>query len=246
MVYSRNDHPSIHENTYCDAAATWSMTWTLAHSIGMLLVVGAALTLGDARPVAAFGAASLAVLVALRAGSWTPSGRFGVANAVTALRVALILVLAALPRIGPPASLLVVGIFALDGADGFLARRTGTISSFGANFDMETDALLVQVAVLRLAQAGRLGPWILLPGLYRYLYAMASSVLSGSRGDAPRSRLGRYAFAVMVGSIALSLWPCEPIHGAVAMAATALVTVSFARSTWWSFFAVGARTPKER
>lgn len=214
------------------------MSWTLAHSVGMLLVVGAALALGDARPVAAFGAASLAVLVALRAGSWTPSGRFGVANAVTAFRVVLIVVLAALPRIGAGAALLVAAIFALDGLDGLLARRNATESSFGALFDMETDALLVLVAALRLAQAGRLGPFILLPGLYRYLYAVAISVAKTARGDAPRSRLGRYAFAAMVTSLTLSLWPVELVHGKVAVVATALITLSFARSLSWSFFGV--------
>jgi hypothetical protein len=132
------------------------MTWTLAHSIGMLLVVGAALAFGDARPIAAFGAASLAVLVSLCAHTWTPSGRFGAANTVTALRVFCIVGLAALPGIGPAASLTVVAIFALDGADGFLARRTG------------------------------IGVLILLPGLYRYVYGVAISVLPSARGDAPR------------------------------------------------------------
>jgi phosphatidylglycerophosphate synthase len=212
------------------------MTWTLAHSLGMLLTVVVAWCLGDARPVAAFGAASLAVLVSLRARAWTPSGRFGAANAVTALRVSFIVGLAALPRIGPAASLTVVAIFALDGVDGFLARRTATASSFGAAFDMETDALLVLVAGFRLADAGRLGVWILLPGLYRYLYGLAISVVPSARGDAPRSRIGRYAFAVMVVSLAASLWPVEPIHAPLAAVATALLTASFLRSTSWSFF----------
>ncbi|HEX7667949.1 MAG TPA: CDP-alcohol phosphatidyltransferase family protein [Polyangiaceae bacterium] len=214
------------------------MSWTLAHSVGMLLVVGAALALGDARPIAAFGAASFAVLVALRAGSWTPTGRFGVANSVTALRVLMIVVLSALPRIGPAAALLVAASFALDGLDGLLARRNRTESSFGALFDMETDALLVLVAAFRLAHAGRLGPFIVLPGLYRYLYAVAISVGKTVRGDAPRSDLGRYVFAVMVTSLALSLWPLEPIHEKVAVLATLLITLSFARSASWSFFGV--------
>jgi phosphatidylglycerophosphate synthase len=212
------------------------MTWTLAHSLGMLLTVVVAWWLGDARPVAAFGAASLAVLASLRARAWTPSGRFGAANAVTALRILFIVCLAALPRIGPAASLTVAAIFALDGIDGFLARRLGTASSFGATFDMETDALLVLVATFRLACAGRLGVWIVLPGLYRYLYVVAISMLPSARGDAPRSQIGRYAFAVMVVSLAASLWPIEPIHRHLAVVAAALLTASFLRSSAWSFF----------
>src|SRR5262245_61436688 len=62
-------------------------------------------------------------LVAAR-GTWTPSGRFGAANSVTALRLILVASLGVwfvtLPRfafIG-----LVLVLFALDGLDGWLAR----------------------------------------------------------------------------------------------------------------------------
>ena len=34
---------------------------------------------------------------------------------------------------------------ALDGVDGWLARRSGIASAFGARFDMEIDALLILV-----------------------------------------------------------------------------------------------------
>ena len=43
----------------------------------------------------------------------------------------------------------------LDAVDGGVARRTGTVSGFGARFDMEVDAFLI--LVLSGYVAGRLG-----------------------------------------------------------------------------------------
>jgi len=129
----------------------------------------------------------------------------------------------------------VAGIFCLDGVDGWLARRGPGSSSFGATFDMETDALLVLVAGLKLQTSGRLGVWILLPGLLRYLYAVAISLLPASHGEAPRSKLARFVFAIVIVSFVMSLWPVHPLHSWVAALATILLVVSFARSAFWSF-----------
>ena len=57
-----------------------------------------------------------------------------------------------------------------DGADGWLARRTGTASEFGARFDMETDALFMLALSLLVHALGEIGGWVLLSGLLRYLF----------------------------------------------------------------------------
>lgn len=209
--------------------------WTLIHSLAMLVLAGVAVALSSPLVVALGGAVSLAILVANHRGRFTSQGRFGVANAITALRLGLVVALSTRRGLGPPGSLLVLCSFALDGLDGAVARHRGDDSAFGAEFDMETDALLVLVAGLVLALRGTLGAFIVVPGLLRYAYA-AAVALAPSHGEEPRSRLGRTAFSVMVTSLAVSLWPLEPLSKPLAIFATALIVVSFGRSAYFSFF----------
>jgi phosphatidylglycerophosphate synthase len=214
--------------------------WTLVHSLAMLVLAGVALALSAPLVVALGGAVSLAIFAANHRGRFTPRGPFGVANAITALRIGLVIALSAVGRLGPFASLIVLCSFALDGLDGAVARRRGDDSAFGAAFDMETDALLVLVAGLVLALRGSLGAFIIVPGLLRYAYA-AAVALAPSVGEEPRSRLGRSAFSVMVISLAVSLWPVEPVSKPLAIFATALIVLSFGRSTYFSFFRGSSR-----
>jgi phosphatidylglycerophosphate synthase len=76
----------------------------------------------------------------------------GPANAITAVRAGLTVVLAVLVvrSFGhdvPVALVVALASVALatDALDGRVARRTGTVSQFGARFDMETDAALLLV-----------------------------------------------------------------------------------------------------
>jgi phosphatidylglycerophosphate synthase len=206
----------------------------------MLLAACAAWRSGDARVAAATGAAALSVLAALHAGRFTPEGRFGVANAVTAVRVVVIVVLTALREVGPFAAALVALFLVLDGLDGWVARfPPSTESAFGARFDMETDALFVLAFGLKLAEVGRLGAWIVVPGLFRYAYAAGIS-LAPRLAEAPRSSFGRVIAGLMMTSLAVSAWPVEPVFEPVAAVASALVVLSFARSLVQSVVA-GAR-----
>ncbi len=94
---------------------------------------------------------------------------FGFANWVTTLRAlgAIALLAVALDaaftalEVGVggrwAAVALALVLLALDGVDGFLARRFDQASTFGARFDMETDALLglaLALLVWALGQAG--------------------------------------------------------------------------------------------
>ena len=64
-----------------------------------------------------------------------------------------------------------------------MARRTGTVSRFGARFDMETDAALL--LVLSAYVARDLGLWVLAIGLARYVFLAAKVPLPWLRGQAP-------------------------------------------------------------
>jgi phosphatidylglycerophosphate synthase len=204
--------------------------FTLVHAVVMLVATVVAWRLADARIVAAVGACSLAVLAWMYAGNYTPAGRIGSANVITALRVVLVLVLCAAPRIGPHEASLVVAFVVLDVLDGWVARRPpATASEFGARFDMETDALFVLAFGLKLVAVGRLGAWMIVPGVLRYAYA-AGITLAPRLGEAPRSRLARLIAGTMMTSFAVSAWPVSPIFAPFAAVASALVVFSFARS----------------
>ncbi|MFI5309174.1 MAG: CDP-alcohol phosphatidyltransferase family protein, partial [Polyangiales bacterium] len=189
-------------------------------------------------PAALTGAAALGLFVWAHRGRFTPAGGFGAANALTALRLFAIVAIPSAcghdPGLG--AAALVLAIFALDGLDGFIARRNGLASTFGARFDMECDALLVLVCSLVLYLHGRLGSYVLVAGALRYLYVLALPLLPGS-GEAPRSKLGRYAFSVLALSFVASLAGL-PLHREVALGAVGLLCYSFARSVYWSLEAV--------
>jgi hypothetical protein len=54
---------------------------------------------------------------------------------------------------------------ALDGVDGWLARRGGLVSAFGARFDMETDSAFALVLSLHALATGAAGPVVLVLGV---------------------------------------------------------------------------------
>ncbi len=100
--------------------------------------------------------------------------RLGLANAVTLVRATLVVGVAALVvqswHHGVPRSVVVgltVVALTLDFVDGRLARARGTVSAFGAAFDMETDAFLILVLSVYVVPVAR--AWVLLIGLARYL-----------------------------------------------------------------------------
>ena len=212
-------------------------TWTRWHAALVLVAFGVALFLGKASPVAAVGVVSLAALVAARRGSWTSSGRFGGANVVTAGRALIVGAVGARLHHAPEPVLaaIVLGVFALDGFDGWLARRHGTSSEFGALFDMETDAYFVLTVELVLYQRGDFGAWILVTGVLRYVYVLVRAFVPARRPDVARSRFGRLAFSCL----ALGLFFAFALPGIIgtvaALAGTACVTLSFARSFYDSY-----------
>jgi phosphatidylglycerophosphate synthase len=211
--------------------------WTRGHAALVLGALGFSLFLERSWPVAAAGVASLAALVTVNRSAWTPSGAFGWANAVTALRALLVWALGA--RLHKSSETLlafvVLGLFALDGLDGWLARGRGTASAFGALFDMETDALFVLTVELVLYQRGDLGAWILVTGCLRYVYVLVRAFVPARRADVPRSRFGRLAFTGLALGLFFAFALPGPIGQACALAGTALVTLSFARSFYDSY-----------
>jgi phosphatidylglycerophosphate synthase len=206
--------------------------WTRWHAALLLGALAVALYLDRSWPVAACGAASIAALVATNRDSWSSFGDFGWANTVTALRVALIWTFGARLHRAPEPLLAVVVLvlYSLDGLDGYLARRRGATSEFGALFDMEADAFFVLTVELVAYQRGDIGAWILVTGALRYLYVLARALVPVRRPDVPRSHFGRLAFT----GLALGLFFLFALPGVIgqscAFLGSVLVVVSFARS----------------
>jgi phosphatidylglycerophosphate synthase len=170
-----------------------------------------------------------------------PFERFGPANQVTTARAALVALVASL--IGEPvmcaaamfAAAVSLIITLLDGLDGQLARRTGFASTFGARFDMETDAALILVLAVLAWQNGKAEAWVLLSGLLRYLFIAAGWCWSWMRKPLPSSLRGKVICVGQVVVLAVVLMPIVTPPRSAALAAFGLATLSssFLVDTWW-------------
>jgi len=162
----------------------------------------------------------------------------GPANRVTLARALLVGVVTGLSVAGDftgrvPILVAVASVaLLLDGVDGWVARRTGTSSAFGARFDLEVDAFLILVLSVYVAPAA--GWWVLLIGAARYLFVAAKWPLPWLRGEAP-PRPWCKAVAVVQG-VTLTVAAADVLPVAwsqVALAiALALLAESFGRETW--------------
>ena len=139
----------------------------------------------------------------------------------------------------PSAGWIVVGAAVvatvLDGVDGWLARRTGMVSAFGARFDMEIDALLIQVLAILAWQYGKAGPWVLISGLLRYQFVAAGWVLPWLREPLfPSVRRKTICVVQIVGLILTILPPIVPPASEwLAAASLAALAYSFLVDTFW-------------
>ena len=218
-------------------AAARLQTWTRAHAVAMLAACAGALALGRAWPLVPVALLSNAALVARLRDRFTPQGPFGAANAVTAIRLAAVLGVGLAPVATPGWVLAaaLAAVWALDGIDGWIARRHGLASAFGDAFDKETDALLILVADVQLWQRGRFGVWILTTGLLRYAYILALAIAPPPAGHVPRSGGARLAFLALVAGLTAGFAWAGTAGTALAALGTAAVTASFAHSFFWSY-----------
>jgi phosphatidylglycerophosphate synthase len=216
----------------------------------LLLVVAGAIAWSFALPAtyllrvaALFGLTSALVLRHLPP-QRTGTG-LGPANQVTLARATLVLPLAALvphPQVQfDGGHWFIIGLatlaLCLDGVDGWVARRTNSASAFGARFDMELDSFLMLVLAALVWRSGRVGPWVLLLGLPRYLFVAAGWRLRWLRAPLPE-RFRRKAGCVGQGiALLVCLGPIVPVPMAivVAGAALALLLASFALDVVWLF-----------
>jgi CDP-diacylglycerol---glycerol-3-phosphate 3-phosphatidyltransferase len=126
------------------------------------------------------------------------------ANLITLSRLLLLFVLVALALKAPPAWQLVnapllVLIIALDGIDGYVARRRGETSTFGSVFDIMVDRVVENVICLVLAYLDLLPLWVAILFLTRGIVVDSIRYRAVAEGESVfgmmRSRWGRLLVA---------------------------------------------------
>jgi phosphatidylglycerophosphate synthase len=166
----------------------------------------------------------------------------GPADLVTLTRATLACGLAALVTdafLRKPAAATVVTLsiaaLVLDAVDGWVARRTRTVSTFGARFDGEVDAFLI--AVLSVYVARSFGWWVLALGAARYAFAIAGWGLPWLRKQLPY-RYWRKVVTAAAGIVlavgAADVLP-RPLTFVALAAGVVLIAESFGRDVWWLF-----------
>ncbi|MER2509293.1 MAG: CDP-alcohol phosphatidyltransferase family protein [Amaricoccus sp.] len=181
-------------------------------------------------------------VVQVRIAAHHPFDRFGLANGITLVRAAGVGALLAFAA-SPPADAgtawsvlgLSAGLIALDGLDGWAARRQGLASGFGARFDMEVDALAILALAWLAVGLGKAGPWVLGLGLMRYAFLLAGLLaprLSAPLPPSPRRKaVCVLQLLVLTALLAPPLTP--PVSGDLALLAFGALAWSFATDLRW-------------
>ncbi len=219
-----------------------------ASGAGLLAVAGLSILaaslhgFGDRYP---FKASAVFALVAVVVVGFVrdshPFPAFGPANYVTSLRAVLVALVAGLigeePRPDVAVFAAVVGaiVTGMDGVDGWLARRSGMASAFGARFDMEIDALLILALSILAWQFDKAGAWVILAGLMRYLFVAAGWLEHRLEAPLYPSRRRQTVCVVQILGLGLVMLPAvtRPASAWLAAGLVLLLGYSFAVDTIW-------------
>jgi phosphatidylglycerophosphate synthase len=200
----------------------------------LALAARAVLPLGLWYPVKAGGLFAVTMVIAIGGlREHHPFPRFGPANQLTVARAVFVMLVVSVigeamsPAVATSAALAGLGVTLLDGADGWLARRSAMASPFGARFDVEIDALLIQGLSILVWRSGKAGPWVLLSGLLRYGFVGAGWLWPWVRGPLAPTRRARVICVVQIGSLLLVIVPAVLPPASAAIAAVGLASLSY-------------------
>ncbi|WP_448627954.1 CDP-alcohol phosphatidyltransferase family protein [Geodermatophilus sp. URMC 64] len=123
----------------------------------------------------------------------------------------------------------------LDSVDGRVARRTGTVTAFGARFDCEVDAFLI--LLLSVAVSRDYGGWVLAIGVARYALLVAGWAIPWLAAPLPPRYWGKVVAAVQGVVLTAAVSGLLPrLVGMIAVgAALVLLAESFGRSIVWLY-----------
>jgi phosphatidylglycerophosphate synthase len=213
----------------------------------VLLLAAIALTLspvgdglGPAGWAVGLACGGILALALARGRAYWGAERLGPADRVTLARATLAVGIAALVAASfaesVPVALLVSlasVALALDGVDGWVARRTGTASELGGRLDGEVDAFLILVLSVYVARSA--GVWVLAIGAARYAFLAAEYLLPSFRAPLPPRRWRKVVCATQgfVLTIAAAGVLSAGVTDAALGIALVLLAESFGRDVWW-------------
>jgi phosphatidylglycerophosphate synthase len=225
------------------ASALWNIAAVLSLVGGLALVLAQTFQLPAGyifQSLAVFICLLLALLPFLS--QHRPLGQFGVANSVTLLRAGIAGLAAGLicgPELPPGLAWTLVTLagiaMVLDGVDGWLARRGGWQSPFGARFDMEVDAFFILILAMLVFQADKAGGWVLLSGALRYGFVALGYLQPWLRHPLPPRQRRQTVCVIQTAVLALCLIPplAPPWTTLLTASALGLLTLSFMVDTVW-------------
>lgn len=212
-------------------------------AVVIALISGPLIDAGPGYLVKTLGVFAIVSALALGTVGAHPFSRIGPANQITLFRAAL--VAATVGQVGEPASAraawLAVGITGLaailDGVDGWLARRSGQSSAFGARFDMEADALLILGLSVLVWQHGKAGLWVLACGVMRYAFVACTRLVPWMGGPLRSTLRGKTVAIGQLVGLGAALTPAVPSPYSNVTSAVTLAALgwSFAVDVVWLF-----------
>ncbi len=211
----------------------------LACAFALLAVLTASPGLGVPALLVGAGCAVVTCGLLVEGMARTGLDRLGAANQVTLVRATMVVGVTALvvqswttsvPR--PLVVSLSAVALALDAVDGWLARRTGSVTRLGAAFDMETDAFLILVLSVYVAPV--VGWWALAIGLARYGLLVAAQAWRWLANPTPPRAWAKTVAAIQGVVLAVAASDLLPRAWSQALlaGAWALLVESFAHQAW--------------
>ncbi len=127
------------------------------------------------------------------------------------------------------------GALCLDGVDGYLARRLGTASSFGARFDMETDAFTMLALAGLVWALGQAGAWVLVSGFMRYIFILGGWLWPILAQPLPPRKRRQTLCVIQLAALIVALAPpVAPLWGnGICLAGLILLSYSFGVDLAW-------------
>ena len=179
--------------------------------------------------------AAFTLMFVLRRAEYQPNGFLGgAANWITLTRLLVLLISTTL--LGDQTDILfgsiILAIIIADGFDGYVARKYGLATRFGADLDMETDALLA--CILSLIAYQQYGVSLLVPaaGVLRYLFVGLLRITGLFKYDPPRMPGVRLIAVLFFISLITPYFIDPPFSGWSMEIAAGLIFFSFGRELY--------------
>lgn len=166
-----------------------------------------------------------------------PVERKTYANQITAFRFLLSSITAlAFVYLAPLWAFFLFGTaIALDGLDGYLARKYNQVTELGGLFDMTTDAYLVLILSFLLVKNYELSYWVLGIGYLHYGYTLLIYFLKWQNLSIPKNPVGKYIAAFLFLSLLSPFIISSDWYSPIIYLSSSLTACSFMLSFWLKY-----------